>query len=239
MVVDEQNFTWLHRMNGIEDNTLISQYMDLDYFLMILRNKCYHVNRKFTFEDKNEQSFPDNRIVPFVAVGENVNPQPEPDLAACMRIRNSIVKNKTVPTACWTLSTTEKMSMWKMFSSKFGVRIKSSVHNVVASIKENKYDIWCGKMTYNGYYADKGFMENMFSKVPCYSEEEECRFYFFEYESRKDSNDLLPYIEIKIDPAVMIDEVILSPYIAPDASEILVDFINGKYNIPAIPSKSK
>ena len=120
------------------------------------------------------------------------------------------------------------MVMWKNYTPKFGACIKSTVNKVVASIAYNDYDIWCGKITYDGYYAQKGLVANLFSKAKAYSEEEECRFYFFEYEH---PNYTLPYIKIDINPFVMIDEIILSPFIDARAANKLAEFITAGYRI--------
>lgn len=218
----------LHMANGIDENTPISQYMDLDYFLLLLKNKNYYVSRKYTFPDLNEGEFPSKRIFPFTAVGENTPPQPKHDVDTCLRVWKSYQENRGVPTSCWTHDISNNILMWKNFTSKLGVCIKSSVRNVIASIKENKYDIWCGKMTYNGYYAKRGFMKNMFSKVSAYSKEDECRFYFFEQTL---PDNPLPYINIPIDPSIMIDEVSVSPFIEKEASGELVRLIHNEYNV--------
>ena len=128
------------------------------------------------------------------------------------------------------------MVMWHSYTPKFGACINSTVHNVIASIKQNDYDIWCGKMTYHGYSAQNGFMMNLFSKIPAYKEEEECRFYFFEYEQPK---NILSYINIDIDPSVMIDEIILSPLINKATAKKLAHFIRSKYGIKTTESNIK
>ncbi len=228
-------FLPLHRVNDIEEGTPICQYMDFDYLLLLLKNKSYRVNRKFTFPDQLENEFPKNRVFPIRVEGENIPPQPRPDVKACERVWNSYNEKRDVPAACWTLNVSNNILMWKNHTSKFGVCIKSSVHNFVASMQENKYDIWCGKMTYDGYYAEKGLILNMFSKNPEYCGEEECRFYFFEHNT---SETIQPYITIPVDPSILIDEIALSPYINKQASKILAEYITSEYNINIHPSNT-
>lgn len=218
----------LHFVNGIDENTPILQYMDLDYLFQLLETKHYHINRKYTFEDPNEGVFPINRVIPVTAIGENTPPQPQQDVETCLKIWENVQKNKVIPTSCWTLNTSERVIMWKSYTSKYGACIKSTVGNIVASIIQNNYDIWCGKITYNGYYAQMGFIKNLFSKKPAFSDEEECRFYFFEYEQPQ---SLLPYIEIDVKPSVMIDEIILSPFIYKKAAEKIAQLIQNCYGI--------
>lgn len=224
---DKRNWA-LHLINGIEEDTPIKQYMDLDYLLQMLETNQYYVSRKYTFEDALEGDFPTNRVFPVTAVGENIPPQPKQDIDVCLNVWKSIQKNRIVPTSCWTHNMEDRMVMWKNYTPKFGACIKSTVNKVVASIENNDYDIWCGKITYDGYYAQKELVANLFSKTKAYSEEEECRFYFFEY---KQPNYTLPYIKIDINPSVMIDEIILSPFIDSRAAKKLAKFITAYYRI--------
>ena len=83
-------------------------------------------------------------------------------------------------------------------------------------------------MTYDGYSAQKGFMANMFSKRSSYSEEQECRFYFFE-SNKIDIHS--PFINVSIMPKIMINEVILSPLIAPPTAKLLAEMLQTTYKI--------
>lgn len=224
---DKQNWA-LHLVNGIKEDTPIKQYMDLDYLLQMLETNQYYVSRKYTFEDALEGDLPTNRVFPVTAVGENIPLQPKQDVDVCLNVWKSIQKNRIVPTSCWTYNMKDRMVMWKNYTPKFGVCIKSTVNKVVASIANNDYDIWCGKITYDGYYAKKGLLTNLFSKAKAYSEEEECRFYFFEY---KHTNYSLPYIKIDISPSVMIDGIILSPFLDSRTAKKLTEFIRKSYKL--------
>lgn len=226
----------LHMVNGVEESTHICQYMDLDYFLQLLENKEYCVKRKFTFEDANEGMFPLKSVFPLSAVGATIPPQPKQDIDICLRVWKKIQELKVIPTACWTLNTQERLSMWKTFTNKFGVCVKSSVHNVVASIMQKDYDIWCGKIEYNGYYAQKGLISNLFSKKPVFSEEDECRFYFF---GEKDMVDQSQYVKLKIDPNIMVNDIVLSPFINRKSSQRLASFFISEYGIHTSPSTIK
>lgn len=227
---NEHLYHALHLVNGIEENTPICRYTELDYLLQMLEEETYRISRKETFEDECEGTFPINRVIPVNAVGEHVPPQPKQNADECLRIWRSIQRNRYVPTACWTLNMSGRLSMWKMFTSKYGVCIKSNVHDVVASVKNNDYDIWCGKMTYDGYSAQKGFMANMFSKRSSYSEEQECRFYLFE---SNETDNQIPFIKVPIMPKIMINEVFLSPLIAPATAKLLADMLQATYKIKA------
>lgn len=222
---------------NVEESTLIKQYIDLDYLFQLFESGYYHVCRKYMFNDAMEGDFPLNRVIPPVAVGENVPQQPNPDVNYCMKVWRMLQDNNDVPTSCWTHNISDRMVMWKNFTPKYGACIKTTVGRVVNSIRCDEYGIMCGKMTYKGYFAQRGFTDNLFSKMPEYSEEEECRFYFFE---KKKPEKQLPYVKIKVDPAALVQEVILSPFINRKTSEKLSEFIKCQYNIKNVsPSKIK
>ena len=69
------------------------------------------------------------------------------------------------PTSCWTLNDNESYLMWKSYASEFGARIKTSVYNLIASIKldlasDSQNKILCGSMDYKG-----GFYKFIFSSL--------------------------------------------------------------------------
>lgn len=225
---NEHLYHALHLVNGIEENTPICRYTELDYLLQMLEEETYRISRKETFEDKCEGSFPTNRVIPVSAVGKHLPPQPMQNTDECLRIWRSIQRNRYVPTACWTHNMSDRLSMWKMFTSKYGVCIKSNVHDVAASFKINDYDIWCGKITYDGYYAQKGFIANMFSKRSVFSEETECRFYLFEC---NETDIQTPFIKVPIMPKTMINEIVLSPLIAHTTAKLLAEMLQVTYKI--------
>ena len=97
--------------------------------------------------------------------------------------------------------------MWKNYTTKIGVRIKSNINNFVASIDTDKYTIVCGVISYDGYIS-KPFEECIFSKEQYYKDEDEVRFYFLESNNKTISGESIPVF-----PDTMIDEIILSPFI--------------------------
>ena len=96
---------------------------------------------------------------------------------------------------------------------------------------------------YNEYFVEEFdcFCEYMddaerlfpFLKNPAFEEEKEIRYYFTPKKDISNSKG----ISIPILPDVMIDEIILSPYIESKAQDILKQIISEKYDINVTSSK--
>lgn len=218
-----------------EGNIPIYQYMDLDYLFSLLESKQYFVNRKCHFEDKCESKLPPKSLF-----GVNLNGvQPNKDKITKMTQEISeklkgYRESASWLTSCWTKDNTESLLMWKNYTTKIGIRIKSNIENVIASIDTDKYTIVCGHISYDGYFS-KPFEECIFSKKQYYKDEREVRFYFI---PNADSNCSSEGVNIPINPTNLIDEIILSPYIKCIAAVKMTELIKKEYGINNIhPSK--
>lgn len=182
--------------------------MDLKYLLALLEREEYYVKSKKHFEDIRETTMPLKSMFELSPVGENA-PSIPPRNNTLISKFNKYKKSKHWLTSCWTRSK-ENILMWKAYAVS-GVCIKSSVHNFVAAFKDTSdYHIICANMDYRGYGLSKTFWECVFSKESYYSDERETRFYFLPKVIRREAYD---YNRFAINPKVMIDEIILSPYI--------------------------
>lgn len=224
-------------MEEVDPKTEIYQYMDLDYLLCLLEKRKYHVNKKCVFLDKSESKMPVTAMFRIEAVGGEMGiKQPEEDTCEILERRRKYEEMKNVLTSCWTERDTENYLMWTSYTSKMGVCIKSTISNVVASFEVDDYRVWCGRVMYKGYNANQTLMESLFSKEKAFEDEREIRFYFKKKGvcyCKSDSN----FIEIPINPNVMIDKVILSPRMEPLASRVLSQFLHEKYMIIVSHSK--
>lgn len=224
-------------MEGVDPETEIYQYMDLDYLLSLLEKRKYHVNKKCVFLDKYESKLPVKAMFRLKAVGGEMEiKQPEEDTRDILERRRKYEQMKNVLTSCWTERDTESFLMWTSYSTKIGVCIKSTISNFVAAFDADDYRIWCGRVMYKGYNANQTLMESLFSKEKAFEDEREIRFYFKKKGvcyCNSDSN----FIEIPINPNVMIDKVILSPRMEPLASRVLSQFLHEKYKINVSLSK--
>ena len=125
--------------------------------------------------------------------------------------------------------------MWKNFVDNRGACIKTTINNFVASFVEDDYEICCGRMSYNGYQANQDYMEALFSKEHFFEEEKEIRFYFTPID--RNENMLDDHVCMPVNSNVLIDEIVLSPYIEPLERELLKHDLRGKYGIKVSSSK--
>lgn len=221
-------------MDGLDKEAIIYQYMDFDYLLALLENKQYYVNAKEVFEDKNEAFLPKRKLFGFTIVGANAtNTSKEYIIEKAEDLGIRYYHSKEWFTSCWTKKTKEDILMWKTYTSKCGVRIKSSIHNFIASINvsENFFPI-CGAISYDGY-SSSSFWGCAFSKDVYYENEQEIRFYFLSEETTLNKR----FINLKVDPTVMIDEVTISPFVRIEAAMQMKEMLENKYFISSSLSK--
>lgn len=137
------------------------------------------------------------------------------------------------PISCWTKTERESYLMWKSYAGETGVRIKSSIHNLIASLqldleKDGADKLYCGSMHYcENLLPSNDEEKQMFSKDEVYKDEDEIRFYFIlsDDSNRKNTTHRL----IPIDPNVMIDEIRLSPFLCKEAADKLARMIKCSY----------
>lgn len=212
-------------------DTPICQYMDLDYLIGLLENKRYFVRARQEFEDVHERSW----ISPLSfavhdAHSEVTRSQIEDDLTVVKEQTDIFNASKTLFTSCWSLDTSDRFLMWKAYTSKFGVRISSTIRKVARAIDSDKYQMICGKIEYNGHQF--GSDNVIFCKDRQFKDEKEFRFYYSpkntENSQKKDS------LRLPVSPEIMIDSVILSPFISPSYARHLRNYLHDTYGINVI-----
>ena len=220
-------------MDGVDANTEIRQYMDLDYIFRLLETRSYFVKQKQDFPDKHESRLPLKAMFSLQYVEPGSYKGKSTDITESIERIRKFTESGRMLTACWTERRGESALMWKNFTTKMGGCIKSTINRFVASFANDDYDICCGKMLYTGVYAGQDFTESLFTKDKAFEEEKEIRFYF----TPKNGLPTNKGISIPILPDVMIKEIILSPYIEPMARDVLKQIISEKYEIIVTPSK--
>lgn len=221
-------------MEEVDNNLTIYQYMNLDYLLCLLKRQEYYVKPKKYFFDKHERNLPLKSHFRIEPVGENCYKRIQKTDDSFEKSRQ-FHESGNLLTACWTKHDGENMLMWKNFTSKLGVCIKSTVANFIASFKTDDFVVCCGKMTYDGIKNHHDNIERLFLKDRPFEGEEEIRFYFLPTNNVDTSN--LAGLPLSVNPKVMIDEIILSPYINRIAANELKTFITEKYNVKVNLSK--
>lgn len=222
------------------NDKVICQYMRLDYLIQLLETKKYYVKRRRTFEDANESYKNYKLAFAFSTVGRNCAQQskteerliPYSDIIYC-------------PTACWSKHKRESYLMWKSYATEIGACIRTTVHHFIASLQidldpvrsENK--VLCGSMNYDYFKPSTIEVDQLFDKDIVYADENEFRFYFHLASDSKKKKDENNGVYVPVDTNVMIDEILLSPFICKDAADRIARMINYAYNIKVKQSNVK
>ena len=220
------NWYYYRKCDGKEDRE-ICQYMRLDYLIQLLETRKYYVSRRHVFPDSYESYQNKKLTFPITVVkgddSHNLKDRQIPylDIIHC-------------PTSCWTQNTNESYLMWKSYATEVGVCIKSTVHDLIASLKldlarDGKDKVICGSMNYGRIFPTYDEEGQLFDKDTVYSDENEFRFYFYlsDDNTKRTTNSCL----IPVNPNVMIDKIILSPFICKEASEKIARMIKCSYDI--------
>lgn len=219
---------YYYLLNDGPTDRAICQYMRLDYLIQLLETNKLYAKRRRENDDANEGYYKKHlefRLT--IANGNNVSNTESPKRSLSYR---DIVD---CPISCWTKTERESYLMWKSYAGEIGVRIKSSIHNFIASLqldlgKEGVDTVYYGSMNYCENLSPSDDEEHqMFSKDEVYSDEDELRFYF---KLSDDSNKKgTTHRLVPVDPKVMIDEILISPFLCKEAANKLVRMIKCSY----------
>lgn len=196
-----------------------------------------YVNRRRAFKDRKERYLPFSWPGFMMPVGKNIPPQPD-RTKYWKSVKDEYSKWANYPTVCWTLSPQESYLMWKGYTDGIGVCIVSSIRKFVTSIRDSasfnraRCAVHCGHMIYNGYLSLE--TESLpFWKGKEYVSENELRFYF----EIADDNLESEHIYIPIEYSVLIERIILTPFLQYKASKALAEMLQDKYGINVKTSK--
>jgi len=223
----------------------IFRYTDLDSLLQILSGTFY-VPAKEGFKQYDSLDAGRKLIYLYLtafsaACEEPAPPKSKEEIEKEKLLSTNMRMSKGFLASCWT-TTRDSYLMWRAYTSGTnGVIIKSCVHDVIASLKTMKdYYAYCVKMSYDGYYYGMPFVNYLFTKNRFYQDEKEIRFYFLpkkieEYNTPPTDEELAKRAVctgefFKIEPAVMISEIILSPFMRGNSFKELKDLLEGKYS---------
>lgn len=157
----------------------INRYMDLDYLTYMLDRNIFYVNSKCQFDDKNETVLPIRDTFPIHVCGERItNEKRKKEFEEWQKRRREYKDENYMPTSCWTYNTNENILMWKAYTSRMGVRIKTTLNKLLSALNAEEYDIVCGYIDYGRYSSPKYLEDCMFTKIKPYSDEREFRIYF-------------------------------------------------------------
>lgn len=201
---------------GLNLENPISRYTSLSNLLSILKGKFF-VARRGSYSDICEKEGPPyNRSDIRIWDGR----------VECLKDRDKVneylrTKAPNLLVSCWTDKVYEDYLMWKSYTpGKYGVLIESTINNVIAALSKPSPRCFCGKISYyKTPTTNSSIYESLFYKQFYYSGEEEVRFYI---EEPKGSSSTM----FDIDPNMLINKIILSPFLSDEESQIMADRIS-------------
>ena len=226
--------------NEIDVNCSICRYMDFDVFLSLLSGDFY-VPRRLCFMDIRESGIV-SKYQRFAFA--SYNGKSELALENQKRLEG-ILQNykssKLLFTSCWSGDIDENFLMWKSYTSRVGICVRTTIQNFLDAIEDsyNKYLVICSPMAYQNTNNSNILVKNIFCKEKYYSSEKEIRFYFIpigeeitnsmnldinqinralsdyinEEEQRLREPNYKNYHIYKVNPKRLIKSVVLSPFL--------------------------
>lgn len=241
MSMEDNTKRFFHIMEdvGINRETKICQYLDLEYLMKILITDRYYVKRKKFFVDNREEEFPLFLRFALAPVYPEDRQEQEASFARQQKELseniNQYCEQSNVLTSCWTIRTMENVLMWDR-----GNKLKACIHSTIGDFvdsfdKSIEFNIWCGRIFYEAFSKVMLSKNKIWVKEPYFSDEEELRFYFSaEYDEIKpDVSNRCPEkgLSLKVNPKNMMKEIVLSPYIDRQCANDLMKHIGEKYGI--------
>lgn len=218
--------TGIYLEKGLEFNTPIYRYTNLLNFLLLLSNNlCIPLRKRF--EDKLERYSFYNIFIADLHPTDYPVLKEEKERSRYLHEKLQEANNNLY-TSCWTLETQENYLMWKSYTPrKGGIRIESTIKDFVNSIKENRFDIYIGKIKYSKSKLKKDIHEALFFKQEYYTNEQEIRFYFKRH--NKENFDLPPLYYLNVNPKELINKITISPFIKIGNSVKIINELKNKY----------
>ena len=212
----------------------ICRYMDFDNFLQVLNGQFY-VAVKRDFKDKYDAGVkvPQRYLFPIVPASEPGRAIPT-EVERLDDLWDKVGQSDECLTSCWTMAVDDSL-MWKAYTSgNCGVCMVSTIYNVVASFNSlNGHTAYCSRMFYDGFSYNDTSADYMFTKAKGYASEQEVRFYFLNDDTdcpNKDAGNQHKKPEwFTVSPDVMIDRVILSPYMRGNSFNLLKQLLTKAY----------
>jgi hypothetical protein len=140
---------------------------------------------------------------------------------------------------CWYHGTSQSMSQWQIYGRE-GVAVRSSLESLRRAIKSALEKTSCGKVQYfavgrpHGEYFSgrpRQALPPYYFKEIAYKHEEEVRFVVALNADNYDSS--AGGVILELDPAKLIEEVIITPHMHRDEAKALTKFVQDK--LPNLP----
>ena len=210
---------------GLDIETKIYRYTSLDTLLHILSRSEYYISKRILFTDKNERGVFRNLKYGFdkSPVGGNA-----PDYCEAYQEYVREQKNAAMQSfvTCWTEKETECYLMWKSYASNgVGVRIETTIDQLLKSLQSNPVKICCTRVDYKPEGYKDTWFKKVFVKKPEYEQEQEVRICVCPNRNNQIYCDRLM---LKVNTP-FITSVTLSPFLSVLEQKFLVESLNKSY----------
>lgn len=188
-------------VENLRGSKILHYFPKVEYILPLLLGE-FRFDKKGEWEDPHEKGKPRNPFNQLTLAGEKLT---EKQKQLYLERMEDIQQSGDMLTSCWMMSEHESSLMWQ--GREHGACIVSKVDQFVLSLQGlNDGDIVCGEMKYcNASAESQDYIRYLFCKDVEYSGEQEFRFYLRNHDTKEN------YCNVRIDPFVMIDEIILGP----------------------------
>jgi hypothetical protein len=207
-----------HNFQTPEKDTIVWRYIDCTKFVDLITSKKLFFCRSDNFEDPFEGIF---KLKDFEKTKEMFDDQP-------------ITKNFYFLN-CWHTNDNQSDAMWKIFlKTNNGIAIKSTVGNIIKSLKETKDEVSIGKIYYRDFdkvthndlmfepqnrrFEGRGGSVNQFNyKRISFEHEKELRLYYIDTpipHAIKNGIPREPLLKkhIDVDISELIQEIVIAPF---------------------------
>ena len=210
---------------GLDLDTKIYRYTSLDILLHILSRSEYYVSKRICFTDKNEQGLFRNLKYGFdmCPIGGDA-----PDYCEAYQKYVREQKNAAMQSfiSCWTEREKECYLMWKAYASKgIGVRIETTVGQLLKSLQNNPIKIYCALVDYKPEGYKDTWFKRIFVKKEEYEQEHEIRVCIIPENSEQRCCNGLP---LKL-MTPFITSIIISPFLSVLEQKFLFESLNKNY----------
>ena len=214
--------------NDVPSNLKIYKYTSLPvlYTLLDVKNGIgrFQVSNRDQFSDQREKGeFYDLRNCFRMDIA-NVQPTAK-QTEHWKTIDEQIEEASHLYASCWTCKKMEDFLMWKAYSGIMsGVRIGTSVEKLRDSLRLKGCKLVAAKMEYGKEKTCYEVEDSMFYKTTFYQGEDEFRFYVVNDEEKRSARFYL-----NVDPRLMIEEIILSPFMDIAFAQFIRDMLYDKF----------
>ncbi len=210
---------------GLKLDTKIYRYTSLDTLLHISSRSEYYISKRLFFTDKNEQGGFSNLKYSFdlCPVGGDASDYCE---AYQEYVTEQKIAAKHFFVSCWTENSPESYLMWKSYASGgIGIRIETTIGQLLESLKNNPCKIFCARVDYKPEGYKDTWFKRVFIKKEEYRQEHEIRICVSPKDPRQKSCDRLT---LKLSKP-FITSAILSPFFSILEQKFLLEHLNKIY----------